>query len=68
MRVRRDYQVRCPECRSGVGQPCRGKQNERLLGVHFQRSVALRRETLSALCDLYRPLAQPGPTSSGGVR
>lgn len=56
MKNRRDYQVRCPFCRAGVGRPCTGTQGERLPGVHLQRSLALRAAATAALKALYSPL------------
>jgi hypothetical protein len=57
MRVRRDYQVKCPACKARNGQPCKGKEGERLTGVHFQRTMELRAATLEAYKVLYAPLA-----------
>ena len=55
-RIRHDYQVACPTCRAAIGRPCSGKQGERLHGVHFQRTTALRHATLAAFQALYAPL------------
>lgn len=55
---RRNYQTACPACRARTGQPCTGKQGERLPGVHFQRTAALRSETIAAYKALYAPLTQ----------
>jgi hypothetical protein len=60
MRVRRDYQTACPACRAHRGQPCTGKQGERLAGVHFQRTTALRAQAMLA----YKLLLSPLPASS----
>lgn len=57
MKIRRDYQIACPACHAGAGRPCKGKQGERLPGVHFQRSTALRSSYLAAIKALYTPLA-----------
>ncbi len=59
---RRDYQTACPACRARIGQPCTGKQRERLQGVHIERSRALRTATLAAIRLLYAPIATQGVT------
>jgi hypothetical protein len=56
MKIRRDYQVSCPACRARTGRPCTGKESERLPGVHFQRTTALRTANLAAIKALYAPL------------
>lgn len=56
MRTRRDYQIPCPACHARTNQPCHAKQGERLPGVHFQRTAALRAATLAAFKSLYAPL------------
>lgn len=56
MNIRRDYQVACPACHARTGQPCKGQQGERLQGVHFQRTTALRKATVAAYKFLYAPL------------
>lgn len=56
MRIRRDYQVNCPFCLARVGRPCTGKEGERLQGVHFQRTTALRAQVIAAYKSLYAPL------------
>lgn len=53
---RRLYQIACPACRAGIGRPCTGKQGERLQGVHFQRTTALRAASIAAFKALYAPL------------
>jgi hypothetical protein len=55
-RIRRDYQVNCPYCRARTGRPCTGKEGERLPGVHFQRTTALRAASIAAFKALYAPL------------
>ncbi len=55
MNIRRSYQVACPACSASVGRPCIAKQGETLNGVHFQRSVALRKEISTAIHILYAP-------------
>jgi hypothetical protein len=55
MRIRRDYQAACPACHARPGSPCKGKQGERLPGVHYQRIRALRAEALAAFKALYSP-------------
>lgn len=57
MQNRRNYQVRCPACQARTGAPCKGRQGERLQGVHFERTRALRATNLAALKLLYAPLA-----------
>jgi hypothetical protein len=56
MNMRKSYQIACPACHAHVGQPCKGQQGERLQGVHFQRTVALRSATVAAIKYLYAPL------------
>ena len=56
MKTRRDYQIACPACHARTGRPCTGKQGERLPGVHFQRTTALRTACLAAVKLLYAPL------------
>jgi hypothetical protein len=56
MKTRRDYQVACPACRANIGRPCTGKEGERLQGVHFQRTTALRAASIAAFRSLYAPL------------
>ncbi|WP_449489626.1 zinc finger domain-containing protein [Acidicapsa dinghuensis] len=56
MKIRRDYQIPCPACHARTGRPCQGKQGERLHGVHFQRTTALRAQSLAAFKSLYAPL------------
>ena len=56
MTTRRTYQIACPFCHARAGNPCAGKQGERLQGVHFQRITSGRREFAAALHLLYAPL------------
>lgn len=56
MKIRTNYQTGCPACSARTGQPCTGKQGERLPGIHFQRTAALRTATLAAYKALYAPL------------
>jgi cytochrome c553 len=56
MKIRRNYQTACPACHARTGQPCQGKQGERLPDVHFQRTAALRAASLAAFKALYAPL------------
>ena len=56
MTTRRTYQIACPFCHARAGNPCAGKQGERLQGVLFQRTLALRRAGMDALRLLYAPL------------
>lgn len=51
--------VRCPQCHAGPGNACHDLQNQRMSGVHFQRTVAGRREFAAALHLLYAPLPKP---------
>jgi len=60
MRTRRDYQVPCSICHARTGAPCKGKQGERLTGVHFQRTTALRAATTIAIRSLFAPLSARG--------
>jgi hypothetical protein len=62
MKTRRDYQVPCPVCRANISRPCKGQQGEKLHGVHFQRTTALRAATIAAYKYLYAPLA-PQPAT-----
>lgn len=55
---RRLYQIACPACSARSGHPCTGKRGERLQGVHFQRTTALRAASIAAFKALYAPLAQ----------
>ena len=55
LKTRRDYQVPCPACRARTSQPCHGKEGQRLPGVHFQRTTALRQANLAAIRALYAP-------------
>ncbi len=45
-------QVRCPFCSAAPGSPCRGRQNETLAGVHFQR-VRISRNAVAAALAYY---------------
>lgn len=56
MNIRSNYQIACPICLARSGSPCKGKLGERLQGVHFQRTTALRRAKLEVLRTLYAPL------------
>ena len=44
---------------AGPGNACHDLQNQRMSGVHFQRTVAGRREFAAALHLLYAPLPKP---------
>ena len=57
MKTRRDYQISCPACSARIGRPCKSKQGEKLPGVHFERTCALRTACLAAFKALYAPLA-----------
>lgn len=56
MKMRRDYQIPCPACRAGKGNPCKNKEGQRLPGVHLQRTQALRAAHMAAFKALYAPL------------
>lgn len=61
MKIRLNYQIACPACHAHTGQPCTNAQGQRLPGVHFQRSTALRRATMEAFKSLYAPLTALPP-------
>jgi hypothetical protein len=64
MQIRRTYQIACPACHARIGQPCKGQKAERLQGVHFQRTAALRAATIAAYKFLYAPLPPCYPLSA----